>query len=198
MHGCSEEAIQREVDYFGPDLIHAQGGTNDAAMAIADTSRIHAMIGYHFWSGLVTLGESGNRHIMDNLAGHALTPPPLPPSRTIWKYVASEFMQQVHLALGGKEKLNVIHAVSDRAQYHAPCGRTRLRPANQCMPAQGRRNLPRLRPGAGRQGAVPGHQERNRRQRLLLTSWTPKLRSIPCRSSSRTAMCATFTARPGW
>ncbi|UUZ52754.1 glycosyltransferase [Massilia sp. H-1] len=126
-HGCSEEAIQREVDYFGPDLIHAQGGTNDAAMAIADTSRIHAMIGYHFWSGLVTLGESGNRHIMDNLAGHALTPPPLPPSRTIWKYVASEFMQQVHLALGGKEKLNVIHAVSDRAQYHAPCGtRTRF------------------------------------------------------------------------
>lgn len=118
--GCSQEAIQREVDFFGPDLIHAQGGTNDVTMAIATESRLNTMIGYHFWSGLVELGKSGNRHILDNVTQHALTPPPFPQSRLIWKYVASEFMQQVHLALGGKEKLNVVHAVSDSAQYYAP------------------------------------------------------------------------------
>jgi len=118
--GCSQEAIQREVDFFGPDLIHAHGGTNDVTMAIAADSRINTMVGYHFWNGLVQLGETGNRHIMDNLVTHCLVPPQFLQSSLIWKYVASEFMQKVHLALGGKEKLNVIHAVSDAAQYLSP------------------------------------------------------------------------------
>jgi FkbM family methyltransferase len=117
--GCSKEAIQQAVDEFHPDLIHAQGGTSDVAMEIAEQSRLTTMIGYHFWHGLVELGSSGNQHILDNIDRHALRKGAPPQSRLIHKYVASEFMQEVYEQLGGKENLQVIHPISDAAQFLA-------------------------------------------------------------------------------
>jgi len=118
--GCSKEAIQFAVDEFRPDLIHAQGGTSDAAMEIAEQNRLTTLIGYHFWNGLVELGASGNQHILDHLDQHMLRVGAPPQSRLIHKYVASEFMQEVYERLGGKEKLQVIHPISDAAQFLAP------------------------------------------------------------------------------
>lgn len=115
--GCSKEAILQAVDRFNPDLIHAQGGTNDATMEIANETRLTTMIGYHFWSGLIDLGQTGNRHIIENLSEHKLRPPPAQQSALIWKYVASEFMQDVYTRLGGMEALNVLHPISDTAQF---------------------------------------------------------------------------------
>lgn len=118
--GCSKEAIQAAVDEFRPDLIHAQGGTSDVAMEIAEQNRLTTMIGYHFWNGLVELGASGNQHILEHLDQHTLRVGAPPQSRLIHKYVASEFMQEVYERLGGKEKLQVIHPISDAAQFLAP------------------------------------------------------------------------------
>jgi len=118
--GCSKEAIQKVVDQFSPDLIHAQGGTSDVAMEIAEENRLTTLIGYHFWHGLVELGASGNQHILDNIDQHALRTGAPPQSRLIHKYVASEFMQEVYARLGGKEKIQVIHPISDAAQFLAP------------------------------------------------------------------------------
>lgn len=119
--GCSKEAIQLAVDEFRPDLIHAQGGTSDAAMEIAEQNRLTTLIGYHFWNGLVELGASGNQHILEHLDEHTLRVGAPPQSRLIHKYVASEFMQEVYERLGGMEKLQVIHPISDAAQFLAPC-----------------------------------------------------------------------------
>lgn len=117
--GCSKEAIELAVDQFHPDLIHAQGGTSDVAMEIAQQERLTTMIGYHFWHGLVDLGPSGNKHILDNLDQHKLREGAPPQSRLVHKYVASEFMQEVCTRLGSKEKLKVIHPISDAAQFLA-------------------------------------------------------------------------------
>ena len=117
--GCSKDAIQHAVDKFRPDLIHAQGGTSDVAMEIAEQNRLTTMIGYHFWHGLAELGATGNQHILDNITQHALRKGAPPQSRLIHKYVASEFMQEVYERLGGKEQLQVIHPISDAAQFLA-------------------------------------------------------------------------------
>lgn len=117
--GCSKEAIQNAIDQFNPDLIHAQGGTSDAVMELAADNRLTTMIGYHFWNGLVDLGESFNKHILDNISMHKLRTGGPAPSRMVHKYVASEFMQEVYEAVGGKDKLQVIHPISDAAQFLA-------------------------------------------------------------------------------
>ncbi|GAB3087829.1 hypothetical protein GCM10027081_03600 [Cupriavidus yeoncheonensis] len=117
--GRCREDMQRAIDAFGPDLVHAQGGTNDAAMEIAEDCRLTTMIGYHFWSGLVDLGETGNRHILDNLENHQLRPMIGHQSGLISKYVASEFMQDVYKRLNGAEELQVLHPISDSAQFLA-------------------------------------------------------------------------------
>jgi FkbM family methyltransferase len=117
--GCSKEAIQDAIDQFHPDLIHAQGGTSDVAMELAAENRLTTMIGYHFWNGLVDLGETGNKHILDNIGAHALRTGGPAPSHLVHKYVASEFMQDVYQAVGGKEQLQVIHPISDAAQFLA-------------------------------------------------------------------------------
>ncbi|MFN7709777.1 MAG: glycosyltransferase family 4 protein [Holosporales bacterium] len=117
--GDCHKDIQLAVDHFGPDLIHAQGGTNDAAMDLAVKNRVTAMIGYHFWSGLIELGYTNNQHIMDNLGKHALYTPPIQKTDIVWKYVASEFMRDVYERLGGKENFNIIHPISDNAQFLA-------------------------------------------------------------------------------
>lgn len=106
------------VNYFNPDLIHTQGPTNKIMIPIAENCRIKAMIGYHFWCGLIELGESSNRKIINNIKKHKLSSSSQIQSPLVWKYAASEFMQDVYRHLGGSEKLNVIHPVSDKAQFY--------------------------------------------------------------------------------
>ncbi len=115
--GRCREDMQRAIEIYSPDLVHSQGGTNDVAMEIAEKSRYTTMIGYHFWDGLIELGLTGNRHIIENLNEHSLRPPVAQQSALIWKYVASEFMKDVYTRLGGTEALNIIHPISDNAHF---------------------------------------------------------------------------------
>ena len=115
--GRCREGVQRAIEIYSPDLVHSQGETNDAAMEFAEKSRYTTMIGYHFWNGLIELGTTGNRHIIENLKKHRLRPPVAVQSALIWKYVASEFMKNVYTRLGGPEDLNIIHPISDNAHF---------------------------------------------------------------------------------
>jgi FkbM family methyltransferase len=117
--GCSKEAVLRAVEQYTPDLMHAQGGTNDIAMEIAQQSRLTTLIGYHFWHGLIELGDAGNRHIMQHLSEHRLRIAPFQQSKHIRKYVASEFMKDVYARLDGNEEIQVLHPISDAAQFLA-------------------------------------------------------------------------------
>ena len=86
-------------------------------MKVADGLQLTTMIGYHFWGGLIELGETYNQHILSNLDKHRLARVRIPQSKFIWEYVASEFMLDVFQRLGGSEALHVIHPISDNAQF---------------------------------------------------------------------------------
>jgi glycosyltransferase involved in cell wall biosynthesis len=114
---CDED-IRQAIEDYSPDLVHAHGGTSATVMELSRTMRFRALIGYHFWSGLVDLGSTGNQHILDNLDKHVLAPS-RQPADTVVKYVASEFMDDVYTSLGGTETLEIIHPASDPSQFMA-------------------------------------------------------------------------------
>lgn len=114
---CTKEAILLAVEKFNPELIHAHGATADLSIEVAKEVRLTAMIGYHFWSGLVDLGITKNSHILDNLNQHRLSESLTQGSPLIHRYVASEFMLDVYRKLAGMEPLQVLHPISDSAQY---------------------------------------------------------------------------------
>ncbi|WP_454914182.1 FkbM family methyltransferase [Variovorax gossypii] len=114
---CTEEAILTAVEKFRPEIIHAHGGTADLSIKIAKENRLTAMIGYHFWDGLIELGSTKNSHILENIDQHRLSESSAQGSPLIYKYVASEFMLEVYRKLAGTEPLNVVHPISDGAQY---------------------------------------------------------------------------------
>ncbi|WP_082028777.1 glycosyltransferase family 4 protein [Xanthomonas sacchari] len=115
--GDCEADIRGAIERYRPDLVHAHGGTSEAVIRLADALRTTAMVGYHFWNGLIELGGSGNQHIAEHIGQHALAPAQPSRSGLVWKYVASEFMRDIYNALGGKEALNIVHPVPDQAQF---------------------------------------------------------------------------------
>jgi glycosyltransferase involved in cell wall biosynthesis len=118
--GANADAdIRQAVLDYSPDLVHAHGGTNETVMELSRTMRFQALIGYHFWSGLIDLGETGNQHIRKNLDKHQLSRSRQKPADTVIKYVASEFMSDVYSELGGTDSLEIIHPASDPSQFMA-------------------------------------------------------------------------------
>jgi glycosyltransferase involved in cell wall biosynthesis len=118
--GANRDAdIRRAIEHYSADLVHAHGGTNEIVMELSRTMRFRALIGYHFWSGLVDLGPTGNQHILEHLNKHALTRPRGEAADTVVKYVASEFMSDVYKGLGGTDTLEIIHPASDPSQFLA-------------------------------------------------------------------------------
>ncbi|WP_081996453.1 glycosyltransferase [Luteibacter sp. 9133] len=114
-----EADIRQAIDDYAPDLLHGHGGTSDAIMELSRTMRCRALVGCHFWGGLIELGDTGNQHILEHLGRHKLARKRGPDSDTVVKYVASEFMSDVYTALGGTDNLEIIHPTSDPAQFMA-------------------------------------------------------------------------------
>jgi glycosyltransferase involved in cell wall biosynthesis len=111
--------IRHAIEQYAPDLVHSHGGTNEIVMRLSQSMRFRAMVGYHFWNGLIELGETRNQHIRDNLEKHSLATFKEGPSDTVIRYVASEFMHDVYRELGGSDSLEIIHPVSDPSQFMA-------------------------------------------------------------------------------
>jgi Glycosyltransferase Family 4 len=70
--GLTRQAIDAAVQRWSPDLIHSQGFANEFVAAAAARFRVPALIGYHFWHGLIDLGPMRNRKIVQNATQHKL------------------------------------------------------------------------------------------------------------------------------
>lgn len=114
--GVDAGVVAQVVRDQAPALIHSQGEVNSLVAKVAGEARVPSLIGFHFWTGLVQLGPTGNRSILDNLRWHALGEP-LPKSEISTSYVVSEFMNDVYKRLGGTSDLEVFHPTPDPAHY---------------------------------------------------------------------------------
>ena len=110
----SIEFIERLIERYQPDVVHTQGGSNQFVGSAAALARVPALVGYHFWDGLVRLDrETRNSHITAWLERHKPVEPLLAkPLRYIRNYVASEFMRDIYKGAGGRGTLDVYHPIS--------------------------------------------------------------------------------------
>ena len=115
--GTSADKLDALIGHYRPDLIHSQGEINSLVQSLAARHRIPALVGYHFWQGLVRLAR-GNRNIRKNIAQHQPVESVLKQKPAfIQEYVASEFMLDIYNECGGRRPLAVYHPVSDPAHY---------------------------------------------------------------------------------
>lgn len=114
----STASIERHISHYSADILHTQGKSNSFGLEASERTRIPVVTGFHFWDGLVTLGRTGNSHILVNAQRHRLGP--------LFKqfraalctpYVASEFMAEVVDTLGANQTLAVCHPTSDASHY---------------------------------------------------------------------------------
>lgn len=116
--GLQTQSIAKVVDSFRPDLIHAHSEAVSVAWEVASRYRITSLMGYHFWSGLVQLGDTGNRKMLANIQRHKLAPDqPSVSKGLVTRYVASEFMADVYRSIGGCDPLKVLYPLSDPSQF---------------------------------------------------------------------------------
>lgn len=112
----TEAAVTDAIGQHAPDVVHAQGSANPLVERVCGALRVAAMIGQHFWHGLVDLGPTGAQDIMDNRALHRpVIRAPRP--HGVLRYVASEFMRDVAADIGGGEADRVIHPVPASSHY---------------------------------------------------------------------------------
>lgn len=119
--GMQQDSIERIVAELKPHLIHAHSGAVPLVEDVAAKYRTTSLLGYHFWSGLVSLGKTSNRKILQNIDRHkvAANGPKRVSQQLVTRYVASEFMKEVYERVGGREPLAVMHPISDPAQFAA-------------------------------------------------------------------------------
>jgi glycosyltransferase involved in cell wall biosynthesis len=116
--GLTRQEIDAAVQRWSPDLVHSQGFANEFVAAAAMRFRVPALIGYHFWQGLIDLGVTHNRKILQNAAHHKLAPTSnAMKAKQVTRYVASEFMADVYQSFGGRPPLAIYHPISDPAHY---------------------------------------------------------------------------------
>jgi glycosyltransferase involved in cell wall biosynthesis len=114
--GLCENLIEAAIKNHAADIIHTQGESNELVVKSAKKLRIPCLAGFHFWNGLVELGFTANRKIMENAALHKAAET-VPLDRDTISYVASEFMTDVYRASGGTNHLEVFHPVPAPSHY---------------------------------------------------------------------------------
>ena len=115
--GVSASKLDEVIGRYRPDIIHCQGDVNALAQCVAARHRVPALIGYHFWDGLVRLAR-GNRQILEDRNLHQPVDSVLKQKPAfITEYVASDFMLDVYNKAGGRRPLEVYYPVSDPAHY---------------------------------------------------------------------------------
>lgn len=114
--GLCERAVAEAISNNAADLVHTQGISNEIVDKCAKEARVPCLAGFHFWNGLVGLGFTANRKIMENATLHEAAEA-VSPDRDTVRYVASEFMADVYRAVGGTGPLEVFHPVPDPSHY---------------------------------------------------------------------------------
>lgn len=114
--GLCERTVAMAIADYGADIIHTQGISNEIVAKCASELRVPCLAGFHFWNGLVRLGFTTNRKIMENSALHEADEAVRPDRDTV-RYAASEFMAEVYRTVGGAGPLEVFHPVPDPSHY---------------------------------------------------------------------------------
>lgn len=105
----NEPTLRNLINNSQPDLILSHGNLNDLIEKIASENQIPTILGFHFWAGLINLGDKKNVEILSNIHEHSLVPVNgTNQTRGSQKYVVSEFMLEVYKKLGGKDEYRVI------------------------------------------------------------------------------------------
>jgi glycosyltransferase involved in cell wall biosynthesis len=96
-----------------PQILFSHGPMNSFLAEISEELEVIFIEGFHFWTGLVTLNNSSNMDILENIQKHTLSNR----VNSIRKqgsrrYLVSEFMKEVYLALGGDEEFEVIQPLT--------------------------------------------------------------------------------------
>jgi glycosyltransferase involved in cell wall biosynthesis len=116
--GITQKRVDAAVQRWAPDVIHSQADANNFVAEAASRFRIPALVGYHFWNGLINLGPLQNQKIVQNAARHSLAAPTdAMADNSVTRYIASEFMADVYQKLGGTSPLAIFHPIPDPAHY---------------------------------------------------------------------------------
>jgi glycosyltransferase involved in cell wall biosynthesis len=110
-----EETIRQTIQNIKPDLIHTQGDINYSTKKIAEELGVNCIVGYHFWNNFINL--ESNIEILKNISKVSISDKFGSDSPNIYEYVASDFMEDVYKACGGKQKLNIIYPLSSDKDY---------------------------------------------------------------------------------
>ena len=104
--------LTRIVKDHGPQIVFSHGPMNNMLAQISEEMGIILIEGFHFWYGIISLGNSFNINIIDNLEKHALTHRVSSIRKEgSSKYFVSEFMREVYLAKGGDEEFEIIQPI---------------------------------------------------------------------------------------
>lgn len=117
-----DSAIVNLFNEFNPDVVHTHGAMAQVVERLCSQSRIPALIGFHFWTGLIELGVTENIEILQNSLNHKLVSPhevALAPTKSNYstRYLASEFMLDVLNAMGSNSQYEVIHPIPNAGSY---------------------------------------------------------------------------------
>jgi hypothetical protein len=114
----NENTLNNIIYEVSPSFIHSQGASNSLVIDVATKKNLNALIGYHFWLGLINLNEKTfHKHIVKNIKNHSISNPETIASKYIHKYVASNFMLDVYRQLGGKENVDVIYPIPSQSHF---------------------------------------------------------------------------------
>jgi glycosyltransferase involved in cell wall biosynthesis len=107
--------IRDTIRDIRPDLIHSIGHLNPTVKKIAEELGIPCMIGYHFWTNFIEINSNCN--ILQNIKSAKISKNFESETSTTYEYVASEFMEEVYRAAGGREPINILYPLSHSKDF---------------------------------------------------------------------------------
>lgn len=114
----AEKILLEMVRIFGIDVINTQGELNEIVERIAHSVRVPALVGYHFWNGLLELHNNNNSNILSNVSRHKLSKTfSARRSPYVKRYVVSDFMKDVLSKFVNTSDLSVVYPVPALSDY---------------------------------------------------------------------------------
>lgn len=106
------------INHYKPSIIHTQGRIVKNIKDVLINTNIQTIIGYHYWDGIVNLGETHNKDIIHNIRNHKLDESYIEFRKPHIKlYVCSEFLNDVINMLKGPVIKNILYPISDESEY---------------------------------------------------------------------------------
>lgn len=117
--GINSTAIISIIQKYKPIIIHIQGQIVEIIHKILFDLRIPTIVGFHFWNGLIILGDTGTINILENKSKHKKNNLISTLKHENFDiYFASEYMQEVVNEICSENIENIIYPISDKDRYY--------------------------------------------------------------------------------